>query len=304
MAYRLIAAERADSTIDIDTKLGVVRMTELLGVSRSGYYDWRHRAAGPPGPRAARRESLNKAILAAHAASDGVNGAPRITADLRAAGELVNRKTVAKVMAGLGIQGISPRPWRVTTITDRDADRHPDLVERAFDTGQLDAVWISDITYLATGQGWLYLTVVRDACSRRVLGWAIEDHQRAELVTQAMAMAVALRGGERPDRVVFHADRGSQYTSRTVLDYATDHGLTCSVGATGVCWDNAMAESFWATLKVEFYYRRSWPTKALARRAVAEWITTTYNTRRRHSALGMQTPLQFELHKRGLTLAA
>lgn len=278
-------------------------MVELLGVSRSGYYDWRKRAAGPPGPRAARREQLKSAVLAAHQASDGVNGAPRITADLRAAGQAVNRKTVANVMAELQIQGVSPRPWKVTTIPDLGAERHPDLVNRVFDTGRLDAVWISDITYLATGEGWLYLAVVRDACSRRVLGWAIEDHQRASLITDALKMAVSERG-RLPEQVVFHADRGSQYTSREVVDYATSNGLACSVGATGVCWDNAMAESFWATLKVEFYYRRTWPTKALARREVPEWITRTYNTRRRHSALGMLTPLQFELHNRGLTLAA
>ena len=278
-------------------------MVELLGVSRSGYYDWRNRAARPPGPRAARREELKAAVLAAHQDSDGVNGAPRITADLRAGGVVVNRKTVAKVMSDLQIQGVSPRPWKVTTIPDPGAARHPDLVNRVFDTGRLDAVWISDITYLGTGEGWLYLAVVRDACSRRVLGWAIEDHQRASLVTDALKMAISERG-HLPEQVVFHADRGSQYTSREVLDCATDNKLVCSVGATGVCWDNAMAESFWATLKVEFYYRRTWPTKALAKREVPQWITRTYNARRRHSALGMRTPLQFELHNRGLTLAA
>lgn len=142
-----------------------------MAVSRSGYYDWRNRAAGPPGPRATRREELKAAVLAAHTESDGVNGAPRITADLRAAGLVVNRKTVAEVMVDLQIQGVSPRPWKVTTIPDPGAEAHPDLVNRVFDVGRLDAVWISDITYLATGEGWLYLAVVRDACSRRVLGW-------------------------------------------------------------------------------------------------------------------------------------
>lgn len=280
-------------------------MTRLLGVSRSGFYDWRSRVARPPGPRVARREELAAAVVAAHQASEGVNGAPRITADLHAAGVAVNRKTVAAIMAALRIQGVSPRPWKVTTIPDQAAAPRPDLVERTFDTGRLDAVWISDITYLATGQGWLYLAVVRDACSRRVIGWAIEDHQRASLVVDALTMAVAARGGDLPAQVVFHADRGSQYTSAEVADFADTHGLACSVGKTGICWDNAMAESFWATLKVEFYYRRNWPTKAQARREVADWITGTYNTRRRHSALGMQTPLQFELHKRReLTLAA
>jgi transposase InsO family protein len=279
-------------------------MLELLEVPRSSYYDWRAREAAGPSARVRRREDLAAAIVQAHDASDGVNGSPRITADLRADGHRVSRKTVAKIMAELNIQGISPRPWKVTTRPDPDTAPHPDLVDRVFDTGKLDRVWISDITYLATGEGWLYLAAVRDACSRRVLGWAIEDHMRAELVTAALAMAVDLRAG-RPDQVVFHADRGSQYTSGEVTDFAEEHGLRCSAGATGVCWDNAMAESFWATLKVEFYYRRSWPTKKEAKTATATWISEVYNARRRHSALGMHSPLQFELHtERGPALAA
>jgi transposase InsO family protein len=247
---------------------------------------------------------LTAVVLRAHADSDGVNGAPRITADLRDAGHRVNRKTVASIMAGLRIQGVSPRPWKVTTVPDPAAGPLPDLVERNFDAGRLDAVWISDITYLATGQGWLYLAVVRDACSRRVLGWAIEEHQRASLITTALEMALDERGSQRPDKVVFHADRGSQYTSAEVVDLATAQGLACSAGASGVCWDNAMAESFWATLKVEYFYRHRWPTKAAATHGVTDWINR-YNTRRRHSALGMLTPLQFEMRKRSEhTLAA
>lgn len=269
-------------------------MLHLLEVSKSGYYDWVDRQQQPPGPRQRRREELAAAIVQAHEASDGVYGAPRITAELRAQGHLVTRKTVAKIMHGLHLQGISPRPWRVTTCADDRAEPHPDLVNRVFDTGRLDAVWISDITYLATGQGWLYLCVVRDACSRRVLGWAMEDHMRAELVTAALQMAVDLRG-TRPAKVVFHADRGSQYTSSEVTEFADNNQLACSVGATGVCWDNAMAESFWATLKVEFYYRKNWPTRAQAKHEVARWITKVYNARRRHSALGMISPLEFEL---------
>lgn len=291
----MIEAEKAN--------FDIVRMVRLLGVSRSGFYGWRERAAGPPSPRAARHEELAAAVVAAHEASDGVNGAPRITADLRDAGWVVSRKTVARIMAAAGIQGVSPRPWKVTTRPDEHAEPHPDLVNRVFDTGRLDAVWISDITYLATSEGWLYLAVVRDACSRRVLGWAIEDHQRASLITSALRMATRSRG-QLPEKVIFHADRGSQYTSREVVDYATDNGLVCSVGAAGVCWDNAMAESFWATLKVEYYYRHTWPTKAIAKHGVIDWISNVYNYRRRHSALGMLTPLQFELHNRGLALAA
>ena len=287
--YRFLDAEKAT--------YGIYRMLALVGIASSTYYDWRRRAQRPPTQREKRREHLAAQIVRSHTASDGVYGAPRVHADLQSAGEAVARKTVAKLMRELRIQGISPRPWRVTTIPDAARDDRPDLVGRAFDVGELDRVWISDITYLPTGQGWLYLAVVRDACSRRVLGWAIEDHMRADLVTDALTMALAIRGGHLPGEVVFHADRGSQYTSAQVTDFAATHNLACSVGATGVCWDNAMAESFWATLKVEFYYRRAWPTKALARREVAEWITKVYNARRRHSALGMLTPLQFELTK-------
>lgn len=301
MAYRLIEAEKAERGDDAE----VSRMTRLLGVSRSGFYDWRRRGCRPPGPRARRREELAAAVVAAHEASDGVYGAPRITAELRAAGTVVNRKTVASVMAELRLQGVSPRPWKVTTIPDSHASQRPDLVQRDFDTGRLDAVWVSDITYLATGQGWLYLAAVRDACSRRVLGWAIENRQHAGLVVDALTMAVAERGGDLPGEVIFHADRGSQYTSAEVAEFTERHGMRCSVGATGVCWDNAMAESFWASLKVEFYYRRSWPDRSEAKREITNWINVVYNTRRRHSALGMLTPVQFELHKRReLTLAA
>jgi putative transposase len=303
VAYRLIEAEKASPLRHLNQVLPVARMLKLLGVSGSGFYGWRARVEGPPSPRARRREELAAAVVAAHRDSDGVYGAPRITAELRDQGHRVSRKSVAKVMAGLGIQGISPRPWRVTTQPDPEAPALPDLVGRVFDTGELDRVWISDITYLATGQGWLYLAAVRDACSRRVIGWAIEDHMRAELVTAALDMAVKTRG-QRPEKVVFHADRGTQYTSRQVAQFAAEHDLACSAGAIGACWDNAMAESFWATLKVEFYYRHSWPTKQHARREVIRWITRTYNARRRHSALSMLTPLQFELHQRGLTQAA
>jgi transposase InsO family protein len=293
--YRFVEAEKAN--------YAVRRMLDLLAVPKSTFYDWRDKDGSEPSERVQRREELAAAVVAAHRASDGVNGAPRIHADLQAAGHVVARKTVAKIMADLRIQGISPRPWRVTTVPDGAATPHPDLVGRGFDTGQLDRVWISDITYLHTGQGWLYLCAVRDACSRRVLGFAIAEHQRAELVTAALAMAVTTRGG-RTTEVIFHADRGSQYTSKEVTAFAAANGLRCSVGATGICWDNAMAESFWATLKVEYYYRHTWTTKAAAIRGVSTWINEVYNSRRRHSALGMRTPLQFELTPREPVLAA
>lgn len=203
----MIEAEKA--TPDED-RVSVARMADLLGVSRSGYYAWAARQGAQPGPRAARRADLVVKIKVAHDASDGVNGAPRILADLRDAGEVVSRKTVAKLMRENAIHGISPRPWRpVTTITDASVHAIPDLVQRRFDQGALNVVWTSDITYLATGQGWLYLCAVRDGCSRRVLGYAFADNLHTDLVESALRRAVTFRDGDT-SRVIFHADRGCQ----------------------------------------------------------------------------------------------
>jgi len=274
----------------------VARMARLLDVSRSGFYDWQARETAGPSARERRREELTVKITKFHADSDHVYGSPRILADLRADGEQVSRKTVAKLMRCHGIVGISPRGWvPPTTIPDPAAGNLPDLVERRFDQGQLNRVWTSDITYLATGQGWLYLCAVRDGCSRRVIGWAIADHLRADLVDQALSMAYVLRG-QLPEQVIFHADRGCQYTSAQIADLCADLGLLQSVGRTGVCWDNAATESFWSTLKTEFYNRRDWPTKAEARIDVGRWIEERFNRRRRHSSINMMTPVQYENH--------
>jgi transposase InsO family protein len=284
--FQLIDAEKADHDI--------TRMVDLLEVSRSGYYAWRQRRDAEPGPRAARRAALASKVLAAHKASDGVNGAPRILADLRAAGEVVSRKTVARLMRAHHIAGISPATWHpVTTLSDGSPHTIPDLVNRDFDQGALDVVWTSDITYLPTGQGWLYLCAVRDGCSRRVLGWAIDDHLRTDLVETALRRAVSLRGRDTTG-VIFHADRGCQYTSTQLDQVATDMGMRLSVGRTGVCWDNAQIESFWSTLKTEYYNRHTFATKAAAKQGVGAWLEGTYNRTRRHSALGMISPVAFE----------
>jgi putative transposase len=273
-------------------------MVELLEVSRSGYYAWANRQAGDePGPRAARRADLLVKIKVAHAASDGVNGAPRILADLREAGEVVSRKTVAKLMRGSEIRGISPRPWRpVTTVTDASVHAIPDLVARRFDRGALNTVWTSDITYLATGQGWLYLCAVRDGCSRRVIGYAFADNLHTDLVESALRRAVTLRDPATgaTDKVIFHADRGCQYTSEQLADVAAELHVRLSVGRTGVCWDNAQQESFWSTLKTEYYQRHHFDTREQAITAVSSWIENVYNRRRRHSALGQISPVAFE----------
>lgn len=282
----MIEAEKANYPI--------TRMCALLEVSRSGFYKWRSNRGRGPTPAQQRRTELDARVAALHKASDGVYGAPRILADLRDDGETVSRKTVAASLRRQGLAGISPRTFApVTTIVDLDAPVPKDLVKRRFDVGALDRVWTSDITYLRTGEGWLYLCAVRDGCSRRVIGWAIDEHMRTDLVEAALAMAVAMRG-ELAEQVAFHADRGCQFTSAQLARFARHHNLARSVGRTGVCWDNAQQESFWATLKVEFYDRYLWPTRAAAKLAVGDWIERVYNRRRRHSSIGMIPPIEYE----------
>lgn len=233
----------------------VQRMCELLEVSRSGFCKWRKSRQVGPTPTQQRRPNLDTKVAAFRQTSDGAYGAPRILADLRDDGERVSRKTVAASLRRQGLAGISPRRFSPpTTVVDLDAPVPHDLAGRRFHTGAPDRVWTSDITYLRTGQGWLYLCAVRDGCSRRVIGWAIDEHMDTDLVTAALAMAVAMRG-ELADQVVLHADRGRQYTSAQLARFASAHNLVRSVGRMAVCWDNAQAESFWATLKVEFYDR-------------------------------------------------
>jgi transposase InsO family protein len=284
-------AEKSNFTIS--------RMARLLEVSRSGFYAWCKRA---PSKRAVRAERIEQKIAWFHGDSDEVSGSPRILADLREDGETISRKTVAKTMRKLGLRGICPKRWRTTTIVD-PADTYPtDAAKRAWDTGVLNAVWVGDITYLRTWEGWLYLATVIDAHSRRVIGWAIDEHMRTDLVEDALKMAITLRG-ELPAKVVFHTDRGTQYASAQITKYASENGITRSMGLTGICWDNAMAESFFATLKTEFYYRRIWPTKARAKREVGAWIEDRYNRRRRHSSIGQISPVAFEMQHCNQTAA-
>ncbi len=273
---------------------GIARMARLLEVSRSGYYAWAERQAAGPTPAQRRRGQLTGKIIGFYAESDQVYGSPRILADLRDDGECVSAKTVAKLMRANGIVGISPRKFTpVTTVPGLTLTHIPDLVERRFDQGMLNSVWTSDITYLGTNEGWLYLCAVRDGCSRRVIGWHIADHLRTGLVEAALRMAVTMRG-ILPNQVIFHADRGCQYTSTQLAEVAAELGLAQSVGRTGVCWDNACAESFWSTLKTEYYDRHHWATKAEARHGVGTWLEDRYNRRRRHSSIGMISPVQFE----------
>ncbi|MTK39848.1 IS3 family transposase [Nocardia seriolae] len=272
----------------------VTRMARLLDVSTSGYYTWKkRRAATELTPRQQRRADLAMKILDVHADSDGTYGSPRITDELRERGETVNNKTVAAIMAEIGIEGISPRTFKVrTTVADPTASFPPDLVARHFDQGRPDAVWTTDFTYLTCGQGEMYLCAIRDGHTRRVLGNAVAGPIGADVVETAIEQAVAVRGG-RVDGTILHSDRGGEFTAGLTTKACARHGLRRSMGATGICWDNSPAESLWSTFKHEFYYRHTFTCKAELVAAVDKWVDR-YNTTRRHSAIGGISPIRYE----------
>ena len=232
-------------------------------------------------------------ITQAHQDSHGTYGSPRITAELRDQGEVVTAKTVAKIMASMGIEGISPRTFKVkTTVVDPTASFPPDLVERGFDQGRVDAVWVTDITYLTCGEGDMFLCAIRDGHSRKVLGHSISDHISAEMVTDAIDAAVAARSGGCRGTIL-HSDRGGEFTAHLTAQACFRHGLRRSMGETGICWDNSPAESFWSTFKHEHYYRHVYAAKTELVAAVDKWVRF-YNSRRRHSAIGMRSPDDYE----------
>lgn len=278
----------------VGTRFSIRRMARLLGVSTSGYYAHVKRSAATVlTPRQQRCADLEVKIAQAHQDSRGTYGSPRVTAELRERGEVVTAKTVAKIMASIGLEGISPRTFKVkTTVVDPSASFPPDLVERGFDQGRVDAVWFTDITYLTCGEGEMFLCAIRDGHSRKVLGHSISDHIGAETVTTAIDAAVAVRSG-RCRGTVLHSDRGGEFTAHLTARACFRHGLRRSMGATGICWDNSPAESFWSTFKHEEYYRHVYATKAELVAAVDKWVRF-YNSVRRHSAIGMLSPDVYE----------
>jgi len=227
-----------------------------------------------------------------HAEFDGTYGSPRMTVELQNQGWVINHKRTERLMALHGIVGVH-KPAKVrTTIGAEDLPPLPDLVDRNFKPGDPDVAWVGDITYIRTGEGWLYLATVIDLGSRRLLGYSMADHMRAELVTDALDMAAGVRGG-RTAGIIFHSDRGAQYLSDDFAKAIKGLGMRQSVGRTGVCWDNAVAESFFSSLKRELVSRQRFADQATARRAIFSW-TNRYNTRRLHSSLGYRSPTSYE----------
>lgn len=269
-------------------KYPVRRMCRLLGVSPSGYYAWSRRSSSQ---RARADAELLKRIQAIYERSRSTYGAPRIQAELRACGELVSRKRVARLMRQAGLRGASRRRPILTTIRDEKSRPAPDLVKRHFAADGRDRLWVADITYIPTGSGFLYLAVVVDAWSRRVVGWSMATHLRTELVLEALNMAL---GQRRPQEVIHHSDQGSQYTSIAFGQRCREACVRPSMGSVGDCFDNALCESFFATLECELLERRRFRTQLEARMAVFEFVEGWYNPHRRHSALGYLSPVEFE----------
>jgi putative transposase len=266
----------------------VATLCRVLEVSPSGYYAWQHRA---PSARAQADAALTETIRAIHTRSRGTYGAPRVHAELAAQGVQVGRKRVARLLQAAGLAGVSRRPFVTTTRRDPAARPAPDLVQRTFAVDGPNRLWVADITYIATWAGFLYLAVVLDAWSRRVIGWAMATHLRTELVLDALNMAVTQR---RPTSVIHHSDQGSQYTSLAFGRRCEEAGVRPSMGSVGDAYDNALCESFFATLECELLDRRRFATQVEARLAVFDFIEGWYNLHRRHSALAYRSPFAYE----------
>lgn len=282
MRFRLMHAEKDHHDVCLPAR--------VLGVSRQGYYAWaKHR----PSPRAREDAQLTEKIRHHHAASDEIYGAPRIHADLREIdGIHIGRKRVTRLMRAAGLAGVSRRKGCRTTITDRRAAAASDLVRRKFTAAEPNRIRTADVTYVPTWQGFLYLAVVLDVFSRRIVGGAMAERMRTELVTDALAMAIHQR---RPDAGVIHrSDKGGQYTSIAFGQRCAQAGVRPSTGRAGTCFDNAITESFFASLECELIDRRTFRTRSDAERAVFAYIEGFYDPRRRHSANGQLSPAEYE----------
>ena len=279
--FRFVEREKAD--------LPVTTMCRMLGVSPSGYWAWQGR---PPSARSLADAELTGRIRQAHQLSRGTYGSPRVHAELAATGQPCGRKRVARLMRAAGIAGVHRRRYHATTVRDAAAVPAPDLVKRDFHPAGPDRLWVADITALPTGQGFLYLAMVLDAWSRRVVGWSMDRSASAGLVTRALDMAITRR---RPGvGLIHHSDHGSQYTSIAFGRRMREAGIAASMGSVGDSYDNAMAESFFASLETELIDRTVWRDHHQARVDVFDWLEVFYDRVRRHSALGYLAPAEYE----------
>jgi transposase InsO family protein len=286
--FEFIDVEHAANATNTESALPIVKMCALLEVSRSGFYEWRDR---PASATAARREQLKLIIGKSFTDSDGTYGYRRVHADLVGWGVSCGPELVRCLMRELGLEPCQPKPWRFC-LTDNDGQEHhiPDLVQRDFTADAPGLKMVGDITYIETWEGWVYLATVIDCHTKAVVGWAMDDNYKTTLIEKAIEMAA--RNQQFADKAIFHSDRGSNYTSSRFAAMLKKHGLRQSVGRTGICYDNAMAESFFAALKNERIHRTQYPTRTHAYRDIARYIELRYNSRRRHSALGYRTPRQ------------
>lgn len=279
--YRFIAAEKAHYPIAL--------LCRVLGVARSGYYAWQRCGVSA---RAQADQVLMEQIRTIHEQSRATYGVPRVHAELQAYGVRCGTKRVARLMRQARLVGCPRRRRTRTTIADPSHSPAPNRLQRDFTVVAPDHLWVGDITYVATWEGWLYLAVLLDAYSRRVVGWAMADHLRTELPLQALQMALSQR--QPVSGLVHHSDRGCQYTASAYQQELIASRITPSMSRVGDCYDNALAESFFATLKSELIDRQPWPTHRAARQAIFEWLEVFYNRQRRHSALGYLSPVAFE----------
>jgi putative transposase len=279
--FRFIAVEKTNFPISL--------MCRVLQVSRSGFHAWEKRA---PSERDLQDAWLQERIGQIHTRSRSTYGSPRVHAELRFEGVHVGRKRVERLMRQARLSGLIVRKRGRTTIRVPGIETAPDLVERNFSPNRANRLWTADMTYIRTWEGFLYLATVFDCFSRRVVGWAIEDHLRASIVVEALEMALSRR--RAGPGLVHHSDQGSQYTALVFSRRCREAGIDVSMGSKGDCFDNAVCESFHATIKKELLYRRSWPTKQEARTAVFEWIEVFYNRERRHSTIGYYSPAEYE----------
>jgi transposase InsO family protein len=279
--FAAIDAEKANYPVSL--------MCRVLEVTRSGYYAWRER---PPSKHAELDVELRVVVAAAHDESGGIYGAPRVWESLKKTGQRTSRKRVARLMREQGLAGRKKRRFCVTTDSQHSLETAPNILQRRFDPNAPNTAWAADITYLPTHEGWLYLAIVLDLWSRRIVGWSMSQSIDTELALSALGMAMDTR---RPaPGLVHHSDRGTQYAATDYRQALDDNGVICSMSRRANCWDNAVAESFFGTLKVELVGDRTFRSRMETRQAVFKYIEGFYNSRRLHSSLGYRSPAEFE----------